>query len=71
MLIDQFVVGRIGAGKAEHAPRRHVAIAAVDRIAEESFQSALPKVVKKNIGGHTTEILPSALETSEVGILLF
>src|SRR5580704_1879189 len=37
IFIDEIGVGRRQAGKAEHSPRRLVAVAAIDRIAEEAF----------------------------------
>src|SRR5271168_3932201 len=70
MLIDQFIVGGIGARKADHAPRHHVAIASVDRVAEEALQSALPKMLEENIGRHAAEILLAGFKASEVGVLL-
>src|ERR1700688_168300 len=40
VLIDHVVVRSIGSGKADHPPCHHVAVAAVDRIAEEAFKGA-------------------------------
>src|SRR5580704_16065003 len=37
IFIDEIGVGRRQAGIAEHPPRRHVAVAAVDRVAEEAL----------------------------------
>src|SRR6202030_1705874 len=37
ILVDEIGVGRRQAGIAEHPPRRHVAVAAVDRGAEEAL----------------------------------
>jgi hypothetical protein len=70
VLVDQFIVGGIGARKADHAPRHHVAIAAVNRVAEESLQSALLMVRKEHVGGHAPEILLSGLKMPEVRVLL-
>src|ERR1700692_847200 len=37
IFIDEIGVGRRQAGITEHPPRRHVAVAAIDRIAEEAL----------------------------------
>src|SRR5208282_2231612 len=57
-------------GKSDHAPRDHVAIAAIDRIAEETLDRALPQMLKKNITRHAAEVLASGLKTSEIRVLL-
>src|SRR5262245_7412084 len=70
MLINEVVVRRIGAGESNHPPRHHAAVSAVDRIAEETFDSALPKRRKENIGWHATEILAAGFQAVEIGVLL-
>src|SRR5215470_14666967 len=70
MLINEVVVRRIGAGKSDHPPRHHVAVSAIDRIAEEAFDGAFPKRRKENIGRHTAEVLVASLQAVEIGVLL-
>src|ERR1700760_4805598 len=41
VFIDRFVVIRVSTGKSNHSPRHHVAIAAVDRIGEKTFNGHL------------------------------
>src|SRR4030095_98933 len=69
MLVNEVVVRRIGAGKSDHSPRHHVAVSAIDRIAEETFDGALPKRREENIGRHATEILAAGLQAVERGVL--
>jgi hypothetical protein len=70
VLVDEVVVGGIGAGKPDHAPRRHVAIAAVDRIAKKSLERALPQLGEELIGWNAAERAIVALDRVEVGILV-
>src|ERR1700720_1720065 len=43
MLVDDVVIRCIRPGEPDHAPRDHVAIAAVNGITEETFDSTAPK----------------------------
>src|SRR6202030_1439053 len=70
VLIDHVVVRSVGSGKADHPPRHHVAVAAVNRVAEVTLQGALPEMRKENVGGHPAEVLTVLLEMNKIGVLL-
>src|ERR671930_1535006 len=44
VLVDHVIVGREGAGEADHAPGDHVAIATIDRIPEEALDRGFPEM---------------------------
>src|SRR5579862_5676737 len=48
MSVDRFVVISVGSGKADHPPRNHVAVAAVNRIAEEALDRHLQQHVEED-----------------------
>src|ERR1700679_2311961 len=55
--VDGLEVVRIGAGKADHAPGNHVAIAAVHRVAEESLHGHFQQHIEEDLRGHAIEIV--------------
>src|SRR5258707_4033923 len=60
VLIYQFVIRRVGTGETDHPPRHHVAVAAIDRVAEEALDRALPKMGEEHIGRHAAKILATS-----------
>src|ERR1700731_22636 len=70
VLIDHVVVRSVGSGKADHPPRHHVAVAAVNRVAEVTLQSALPQMREEDVGGHPAKLLTALFEMSKIGVLL-
>jgi len=70
VLIDQVVIGGVGAGKPDHPPAHHVAVAAIDRIAEEALERALPEMGEENIGGDAAEIVAARLEFLQIAVLI-
>ena len=70
VLVDEVVIGGVGAGKADHAPRHHVTVAAIDRVAEEALDRELPELCEEHVGGHAVEVLAAGLKAAEIGILL-
>jgi len=69
--VNRIVIIRIGARKTDHSPSNHVVIAAVGRIAEETFNRHFQQQVKKHLGRHSIEIeIRAALrERPEIFIL--
>src|SRR5258708_3929379 len=61
VLINQVVIGGVGAGKPDHAPRHHIAVAAIDGVAEEPLERGLPQVLEELLGRHTAKILATGL----------
>jgi len=70
VLINQVVVGRIGARETDHLPCDHVAVAAIDRVAEKTLERGLPKMREEHIGRYAAKILSARLERLEIAILL-
>src|SRR5271169_5728679 len=69
VLVDQVVIGGVGAGEPDHPPGDHVAIAAIDRVAEEAFDGALPEVREEYLGRYAAKILAARLELLEIAVL--
>src|ERR1700730_9422362 len=67
--IDQVVIRGVGAGEPDHPPGDHVTVAAIDRVAEEAFERALPEVGEEYVRGYAAEILPARFEVLEITVL--
>src|SRR5258708_7909726 len=70
VLIDEAVVGGVGAGETDYAPCDHVAVAAIDGVAEEALERALPEMREEHVGWHATEAFAAGLEAAEKDVLL-
>src|SRR5258706_14034423 len=70
VLIDEVVIGCISAGETDHSPRDHVAVAAIDGIAEVALEGAFPEMREENIGGYAAEVYPALLKAREIVVLL-
>src|SRR3984957_16392046 len=70
VLIDKIIIGCVGARKTDHAPRHHIAVAAVNRIAEEALERALPEMREEHVAGYAAEIFSARLEALEIPVLL-
>src|SRR5258708_40322628 len=70
VLIDEVVVGGVGAGETDHAPCDHVAVAAIDGGAEEALERALPEMREEHVGWHATEAFAAGLEAAEQDVRL-
>src|SRR3954463_14150085 len=67
--VDRFVVVRVCAGKADHPPRHHVAIAAIHRIAEETFNRHLQQHVEEHGGWNAVQVVIALLQRLQVVVL--
>ena len=62
VLVDEFVIGRVSPWEPDHPPGHHVAVAAIDRVAEEALERALPEMRDEHIRGDAAEIVTSRFE---------
>src|SRR5258706_3985885 len=69
MLVDQLVIRGIRAGKTDHPPAHHVAIAAVHRVAEVAFDRALPEVGEEHFRRDAAKVPAARLKALEIGVL--
>src|SRR5271169_2423862 len=69
MSIDRIVIVGIGAWETDHPPSHHVAIAAIDGIAEKSLNRHFQQHVEEDARRNAVKIRGAALERLEVRIL--
>src|ERR1700733_2435167 len=67
--IDGLEVVGVRAGKADHPPRRHVAVAAIDRIAEISFDGRFQQCLEEHGRGYSVEIGRAGFQRFQIGVL--
>src|ERR1700730_1950441 len=70
VLVDEVVIGGVVARKPDHPPAHHAAIAAIDRVAEEALDRALPEMREEHVGGDAAEIVAARLEFLQIAVLV-
>src|ERR1700722_1023364 len=68
--IDPVAVIVAGAGKADHAPRAHVAIATVDRISEKSLLRVFDQKLEERLAVDANQLRIAVLEAAEDGVFV-
>src|SRR5258708_36201997 len=69
MMIDGLIVVRVSAGEADHPPGDHVAVAAINRIAEKSLNRHFQQHVEEHGGGYAVEIMRAGFQGFEISVL--
>src|SRR6478672_5295457 len=68
--IDPVEIIVAGAGVADHRPRRHVAVAAVDRVGEEAHLDVLDGLLHERLAVGAFELEVAALKALQHGVLV-
>ena len=68
--VDPVEIVVAGAGEADHFPRHHVAVAAVDRVGEEAHLDVLDGLLEERLAVGAFELDLAALEALEQFVLV-